>query len=130
MQVKKWLYSCCKVTVASFLRRRTRVCSVWWWIPTKCCQYTQKRLSRCTRARNATRCRRTSTPSQTTPTGTCCRVSLDSRNISVWNNLLLSQLLESFCSIIFFWMYLYLYTIFLPTFAGILTHSFDQALQF
>lgn len=56
--------------------RHTQVCSVWWWTPTRCCQSTLKRSLRCIRARNVTRCHHTSTPSQTMPTGTWCKVTV------------------------------------------------------
>lgn len=67
----------------SSVHRRTPGCSAWWWTLTRCCPSTPKRSSRCTRARNGTRCRRTSTPSRTTPTGTWCRVTVCTGNTSI-----------------------------------------------
>ena len=55
--------------------RPTLGCSVWQSTPTGCCPSTLKRWSRCTVERGGQKCHLTSSPSQTTPTETCCRVS-------------------------------------------------------
>ena len=55
--------------------RRTRACSVWRSIRTVACRSTIRTWSCCTRASAGTRRRHISSPSPTTPTATCCRVS-------------------------------------------------------
>jgi len=55
--------------------RRTRACSAWPSTRTVACRSTIRTWSCCTRASDATRRRLTSSPSPTTPTATCCRVS-------------------------------------------------------
>ena len=56
--------------------RRTPGCSAWSSTPTRTCPSTRRTSSRCTAARNATRCLRTSTPSQSPRTAACCKVSV------------------------------------------------------
>ena len=57
--------------------RPTLGCSVWQSTPTGCCPSTLQRWSRCTVERGKQKCLLTSSPSQTTPTETCCRVRDD-----------------------------------------------------
>lgn len=54
--------------------RRIRGCSAWSSTLTRTCPSTQSPSWRCTGARNATKCPRTSTPYQKLPIGACCKV--------------------------------------------------------
>lgn len=56
------------------LSRHIQDCSAWWWILTRTCPSTQSPSWRCTGAKNATRCHRTSTPYQKLPIAACYKV--------------------------------------------------------
>lgn len=60
--------------LALFSLRRTPACSAWWWTPIKCCPFTQRRSSTCTKGRNDMKSPLISTPSLIMPTGTWCKV--------------------------------------------------------
>ena len=64
-----------EVSLGSLFGRHTLASSVWWSIPTSNCPSTQRRLLKCTRERRGMRCRPTSMPSLTRPTGACCKVN-------------------------------------------------------
>ena len=54
--------------------RHIQGCSAWWWTLTRTCPSTQSPSWRCTAAKNATRCPRTSTPYQRPPIAACYKV--------------------------------------------------------
>ena len=54
--------------------RHTLACFVWQSTPTRGCPFTRRRSLICTRARNDTKCLRTSSPSPIRLTGPCCKV--------------------------------------------------------